>query len=266
MANEHQQQMWNSEGFLNFWKRLEPTVGNLSTPLFDALAPAPGEQILDVGCGGGLTTLQLAQIVGPGGSVTGVDISEPLLALATERAAAASLDNIRFVKADAQEADIPGGPFDAASSRLGVMFFGDPPAAFANIRRHLRPGGRLAFVCFQSPAANKWYPAHILAKYAPPRPESPFPPPTPFALGEERFTRSVLETAGFRDITLAPFEDAADDPIAEEMAGGLVAQFPLSAEARAAATAEIMAHYLAHATDGRDRNQRHYWLVQARNG
>lgn len=265
MANEQQHHMWNNDGFLSLWKRLEPTVENVTAPLFEALAPRPGEQILDVGCGGGLTTLVLAQLTAPGGSVTGVDISEPLLAMATERASAASFANIRFLRADAQEADIPGAPFDAATSRLGVMFFGDPPAAFGNIRRHLRPGGRLVFVCFQSAAANPWYPAQVLAKYAPQRPDSPFPPPTPFALGEEQFTRNVLKTAGFQNVSLTPFDAPADDPIAEEMVAGLVSQFPLSDETRAAAIAEMLAHYQAHSTNGRDQNQRFYWLVQARN-
>lgn len=266
MANEQQRQMWSSERFVGIWKRVNPTFENVTAPLFEALAPQPGEQILDVGCGGGLTTLQLAQLTSPGGSVTGIDISEPLLAIASERAAAAALDNIRFVCADAQEANIAGGPFDAATSRLGVMFFSDPPAAFANIRRHLRPGGRLVFICFQPESANPWYPAQILAKYAPPPPDSPFPPLTQFALSEERFTRHVLETAGFEGITLTPCDAPADeDPVSEELVAGLVARLSISDETRPTAIAELLAHYQSNTTDGRDRSQRHYWLVQARN-
>ncbi len=112
-------------------------------------AAKPGERVLDIGCGAGQTTFLLADAVGPNGRVTGVDISTPLLG----RRGAGAPKNVEFVKADA--AFHPFKPeYDLIFSRFGVMFFDDPPAAFTNIRKGLKPGGRLAFVCWRPVADN----------------------------------------------------------------------------------------------------------------
>ena len=122
--------------------------------------------------------------------------------MASERAADAKAGNVRFFAGDAQVADIPGAPFDAATSQFGVMFFEDPAAAFSNIRRHLRPGGRLVFACWQPANANEWYPVRIMVKYAsaPPPPAGDGPRPGPFSLGDPAYVRQVLTAAGYRDI------------------------------------------------------------------
>jgi ubiquinone/menaquinone biosynthesis C-methylase UbiE len=266
MANEAGIAQWNNPNFINFWKNVEPSVNPLTAPLFGALAPKPGERILDVGCGGGLTTLQAAAMVGAEGRASGVDISEPLLALARERAKESATANVDFLLADAQTADIAGAPFSAAISRLGVMFFADPTAAFANIRRHVAEGGRLVFVCFQSTAANPWYPAPILAKYAPPMPPSPYLPPSPFALGEEDRTRRILEGAGWANVSFTPFVDLWDAPSELTSGRAMLGPFNLPPERQAAALAELDEHEKRMSPDGRDRNERHMWVVQARNG
>jgi SAM-dependent methyltransferase len=117
-----------------------------------ALAPNPGENILDIGCGGGETALDLARAVAPDGKVVGVDLSAAVLAFA--KRAANGCERVRFVHADAQVFPFEPASFDAAFSRFGVMFFTDPAAAFSNIRRSIKPNGRLAFVCWRALEKN----------------------------------------------------------------------------------------------------------------
>jgi SAM-dependent methyltransferase len=125
---------------------LELQLAPLGRRALAALAPRPGESILDIGCGGGETALSLVQAVAPNGTVIGVDLSASVLAFA--RCAAKGCERVRFVHADAQVFPFEPASFDAAFSRFGVMFFADPIAAFINIRRSLKPNGRLAFVCW----------------------------------------------------------------------------------------------------------------------
>ena len=127
---------------------LELQLAPLGRRALAALAPHPGESVLDIGCGGGETALDLARAVAPDGTVVGVDLSAAVLAFA--RRAAKGCERVRFVQADAQVFPFEPASFDAAFSRFGVMFFADPTAAFINIRRSLRPNGRLAFVCWRA--------------------------------------------------------------------------------------------------------------------
>jgi len=113
-----------------------------------------GARVTDIGCGCGQTLLELAELVGPSGRVLGLDISQPMLARAQERAA--PYGNVSVVLADAETYTFTPGSEDALFSRFGVMFFRDPSAAFTNLRRALRPGGQLAFVCWQELAKNPW--------------------------------------------------------------------------------------------------------------
>jgi ubiquinone/menaquinone biosynthesis C-methylase UbiE len=141
---------------------------------------AAGERVIDVGCGCGATTLALARAVGSDGLVTAVDVSAAMLDVARERARRANLEErIAFVCADAAtHAFVPGGA-DALYSRFGVMFFAEPTGAFANLRRAMRRGGRLAFVCWQRDEDNawKWLPftaaLTVLPAPAPRNPEAP---------------------------------------------------------------------------------------------
>src|SRR6202042_1616139 len=125
--------------------------------LLDAAALQPGEQVLDVGCGGGKTSLAAARGVGPEGAVVGADLSTPLTTLASRRAAEAGVENVTFRVVDMQTDTVPGGPFDVALSQLGVMFFEEPVTAFGNIRSHLKPGGRIVFACWQTMERNPWF-------------------------------------------------------------------------------------------------------------
>jgi SAM-dependent methyltransferase len=135
--------------------------------------------------------------------VAAVDISRPMLERAQQRAREARLDaRIAFRLDDAQVAAFEADAFDLVFSRFGVMFFADPVAAFGNLRRALRPGGRLAFVCWQSRHQNPWMmaPAMAAAQHiAFPPPASP-DAPGPFAFGDDARVRGILEAAGFAKI------------------------------------------------------------------
>ena len=204
-----------------FWSQLAPAwleledqleeVGRLPGELaMDRLDLLPGQKVVDLGCGSGTTTLELAARVGPGGEVAGVDISAEMLARGRERAARAGTGNIEFVHADVQVHDLGEARFDAAYSRFGVMFFADPATAFANVRRALRPGAALSFVCWQSVFDNEWMliPGAAVASVTGSLPPMPGPgEPGPFSLADPGRVRAVLEAAGFGSVAVEPHGD-----------------------------------------------------------
>jgi SAM-dependent methyltransferase len=172
-----------------------------------ALAPRPGERLLDIGCGGGETTLELARAVAPDGTVLGVDLSAAVLAYAKQ--AAEGCDRVRFLHADAQGFQFKPASFDAAFSRFGVMFFTDPTAAFVNVRRSLRPNGRLAFVCWRALQENTldMLPLEAASAHLPPQPAHDPDAPGPFSLANPDRVRGILEGAGFVQIEITAHDD-----------------------------------------------------------
>ena len=174
--------------------------------MLEAAELEPGQRVLDVGCGAGSTTIEAARRVAPNGAAVGVDISGPALALARERADAANLNGVSFIEADAQVHPFEPGTFDAVISRFGTMFFGDPAAAFANLRRALRPGGRLAVVAWQGPFESEWTTVAVevaIAHFGRPPDLGAPGGPGPFAFADgDRFRRVVTE-GGFQDVALA---------------------------------------------------------------
>lgn len=207
--NAYQVADWNDqsgERWVANQARLDAMVAVFGQAAIEAAAPATGERVLDVGCGAGASSLALAARVGAQGQVLGVDISESLIGRA--RTLTPQHTPAQFLVADASSAELPEGAFDILFSRFGVMFFGDPTGAFAHMRRALRPGGRVAFVCWRGAAENEWMRLPmgaiqgIVALTAPPDPEAP----GPFSFGERDRVTRILTAAGFTDIAIAPFD------------------------------------------------------------
>ena len=207
-GNAAQIDYWNAttgQTWAAFQTQLDRQLEPLGAEAMRVLSPAPGERILDIGCGCGHTSFALAARVGPSGAVLGVDISEPMLAVATARSGALAP---AFRQADAQADDLGAAGFDGAFSRFGVMFFSDPVAAFANIRRAVKPGGRLAFVCWRPLAENPWMyvPMEAARPLLPPLPPSDPTAPGPFAFADPARVRAILTDAGFGEVAVTPFD------------------------------------------------------------
>lgn len=209
MKNASQIDDWNGATGVR-WVDNQERLDRILAPYGDAALAAavtsPGEAVLDIGCGAGVTTLALAQGVQPGGSVVGVDISEPLIVRARQRAAAAGLP-IDFRLEDASRASLPAAAFDLLFSRFGVMFFDAPTDAFRHMRAALKPGGRLAFICWRSAAENDWAKLPIAAlRGIVPIPEPDPNAPGPYAFGNRARLESILADAGFTDVEIKPFD------------------------------------------------------------
>jgi SAM-dependent methyltransferase len=215
--NEAQRRNWNSDARITAWLRREPLTATVTATLLPHAVLASGERVLDVGCGGGRTTIGAAGQIGAGGEAVGADISAPLAGLARQRAERAGVANARFAVADMQTARLDEAPFDVAISQFGVMFFDESVTAFANIRAHLRPGGRLAFVCWQTVSDNRWYPDSAIRPFVPPTPE-PGPGKNatgPFTLGDPQYATGVLAAAGWTAIEWTPYRQTV--PVEREV-------------------------------------------------
>ena len=189
---------------------------------------APGDDVVDVGCGTGKATADLARLVAPG-RVLGVDLSAQMLERGRRRAEADGIANVEFVQADAQVHPFEEAAFDVAFSSFGAMFFNDQVAAFANIGRALRPGGRLAVMTWQELARNEWLMAFREALAVGRTMGSPpNGAPGPFGLAEPDHIRRVLADAGFVDVVVEAVEEPlefgtdADDAFAFARTMGIV--------------------------------------------
>jgi SAM-dependent methyltransferase len=273
-ANTDQIAYWNDAAGQT-WAELQDLLDVQTEPLgravIAALAPRPGEFVLDVGCGCGQTSLTLAERVRPDGGVVGVDISQPMLAVARERAKAAP--QVSFVEADAQTFAFEPGAFDAIHSRFGVMFFEDPAAAFANLRAALKPGGRLGFVCWRPIAENPIMslPMAAAARHVPAPPPPEPGAPGPFAFADPERVRAILSGAGFTDIAIAPQDLPAGGNSVEDAlrlslrVGPLGRQLREHPEGREGAVAAIRAALSEHQIDGRVFLPSATWIVTAHN-
>lgn len=207
--NAHQTIDWNGksgERWVANQIRLDAMLEVFGAATIEAAAPVAGEQILDIGCGSGTSSLALAARVIPGGHVLGIDISRPLLTRAQERVPPDA--PVTFRLADASRAELPECGFDLLFSRFGVMFFDDPAEAFTHMRRALKPKGRLAFVCWRGASENDW--AHLqmeaIRNIVPPSPLPNLGTPGPFSFGDRNRIEHILSSAGFAEIAIAPFD------------------------------------------------------------
>ncbi|MET8152180.1 methyltransferase domain-containing protein [Actinoplanes sp. NPDC049668] len=191
----------------------------LGAVALDWLRPRPGERVLDVGCGCGGTTAEIARAVGPSGGAVGLDLAEAMVAAARDRFTGPDGAGPRFVTGDVETLDaVPGAPFDAVYSRMTLMLLADPVAGLTTVRRSMRAGARLAATVFRDGRVNPWLPVAMLGAAAHLGPLPPLPTgdePGPFAFADATRVTRLLTAAGFADIGVHPYDvalDAPDDP------------------------------------------------------
>ncbi|MFZ1989367.1 MAG: class I SAM-dependent methyltransferase [Alphaproteobacteria bacterium] len=243
----------------------------------------PGERVIDIGCGGGATSMEIARIVGPNGSVTGLDISPALARHCESRARKAGLSNTRFIAGDAATTKIGDANFDRLFSRFGVMFFADSKAAFAHMHGFLKPGGGLNFACWGPPPENTWMQeiaavSQRILPAPPPMPPAPSEPgamPGPFAFADPDYVRGILQSAGFTDINIKPWRGhlhfGGRDGNPEEAARFIMEAMPMGAalqdqpaEKQRQARAELTEAFARHKGPSGLNLQGVCWFVSAR--
>jgi SAM-dependent methyltransferase len=264
---------WKGPGgkmWLGAYDRIERGIADFGEVTLKAANAQPGERVLDVGCGTGGTTAELAKAVGASGRVLGVDISEPLVGAAR----AQGLANATFEIGDATAYPFEAASFDLAFSRFGVMFFADPVAAFQNIRRAMKPAGRLVFICWRTPPENPWaaVPMRAAQPFLPPM-ERPGPEdPGQYAFGDRARVERILIEAGFSGLSIEPVDlmlnQGKDVPTVLERIGDfgpLARAFKdVAPEQIAKAKAAIGEALKPHATADGVKLAGACWLVRAR--
>lgn len=196
------EEYWKEDGGHKWVEYIDATEHSLeafNNVLLEHARIKLGESVLDVGCGGGVNSIEIAHRVGPDGEVRGVDISAPILNIARSRGS--GCDNLDFLEGDAAAIDLPEDYFDLVFSRFGVMFFSDPVAAFKNLRKSIKPGGRMIFLCWRSLEENPWMgvPTQAVFSLFPPQGPPPAPDsPGPFSLAESNRINKILEHAGLK--------------------------------------------------------------------
>jgi SAM-dependent methyltransferase len=202
-ANSAQADYWSSEAGHQWIAQetfLDATMAAILGRLLERTDIRPKENVLDIGCGTGASTLAAAIKTGPTGHVTGLDIAEQLLNRARRRSADAGLRS--FILADAQTHPFVPESFDAIISRFGLMFFDSPVEAFANMARGLKPKGRLVFAAWAPATENPWFliPRDAaIARLGKPAPADPFAP-GPLAFQDVERVTKLMEQAGLKDV------------------------------------------------------------------
>ena len=209
MANEQQTEFWSGSGG-EYWVVNQQQMDTMLEPLgAQALARIDlnnVHHVLDIGCGTGSTTLDIAARLPDGARVTGADLSVPMTDYARSRLAPEGVSNADFMTCDLQLDKLDPGKFDAAFSRFGVMFFDQPVVGFSNIRSAMKSGAPLAFVCWQTPRENLWHSLAVAtAKKFIEMPAAPEPrAPGPFAFADTDYVTAILTDSGFGDIVIEP--------------------------------------------------------------
>ena len=198
-------QFWNevlAPKFIRFKHILVGGLSRHSEVVFPTLPVRRGDQVLDVGCGFGDTAIRLADMVGPTGQVVGVDCCDAFLDHAQAEVRARGVANVRFVRADAEIA-LPTNQFDFVFARFGTMFFANPVAGLRNMRKALRPGGRMVHIVWRDRADNPWLSMAkdvVLRFLPPPGADAQTCGPGPFSMASETMVRTMMKSAGYADI------------------------------------------------------------------
>lgn len=230
-ANAEQITLWNSSsarGWIEAQEVLDRVLEPFEREIVDAVAARRARHVLDVGCGTGATTLAVAQLLGARGTAVGVDISEPMIALAKQRAAKENAP-AAFIVADAQTRAFDPASFDMIVSRFGVMFFDDPVGAFTNLRRAAAPEADLHCIVWRGPADNPFMTtaeraaAPFLPEMPPRRPDEP----GQFGFADRARVQSILEKSGWSEIDIRPLDVACTLP-ERELVGYLTRLGPLA--------------------------------------
>lgn len=264
------------ESWLKGAARTEAALAPLGDHAIAAAAARPGERVIDIGCGTGPTTLALARAVAPGGSVLGCDLSSLLIDEAWRRVLAAGLGNLRFAAGDASTFAFEPAAADLLFSRFGVMFFGDPAAAFGHLRGALKPGGRLVFLVWRPFKENGW--AFVpFAAAGPLLPQMPRPAPDepgPFSFGDPARPRALLTQAGFGDIAVDPIDGTValsrgglDEAVEAALELGPLRRLlaDVQADVRVRAVEAVRAALAKHLTPQGISLPAACWLITARN-
>ena len=277
-GNADQIAYWNGPGGRR-WTDRQDVHDEFLAPIADMLYArarlAPGERVIDVGCGCGLTTLEIADRLGAEGRAIGLDVSEPMLARARQRAPAGAA--VEFVLADATSHEFAPAWANLLFSRFGVMFFADPVLSFANLRKGLARGGRVVFACWREPRLNPWQmiPLKAACKHAPRLPDIGREDPGPFAFADDARVRRILDQAGFDAIALTPVELELDIAAGRGFEAALAISLQIGAAGRAlegqsealraAAAAEIAAALAPHRRGMSVPLGAAIWIVEAVN-
>ena len=276
---EAQRVYWDGAGGDKWIKRsadIDINVGPAQQAAIEAADIVAGMRVLDIGCGCGGSTLALAQKVGVGGKVVAADISHAMIAIA--QSATRGLTQVDCMVADAATHDFGAQKFDRLFSRFGVMFFGDPAAAFAQLRAALKPDGRLTFVCWRPLPENPWMltPLTAVCRHAP-RPQRPGPEdPGPFSFGDPARVRRILTEAGFAAPEITKFDFDMDLALGRGLEAAVETASNVGAasaaltdqppEIRAAAVAELRKELAPYERDGSVNLGAAVWIVSAARG
>jgi SAM-dependent methyltransferase len=203
-ANPDQEYYWNSASgkkWITFQAGIDATFSRINERLLERARPEIGNQVLDIGCGTGATSMDFARAVGSEGTIVGIDISQQLISLAEERRSESGLNQIAYQLADAQTYGFKVNQFDLLTSRFGVMFFEHPISAFENLSTALRPGGRIVFASWAGIAGNPWFEVPRDAAVEQLGKPSALPPtnPGPLAFADIKYVLDILDKAGFAE-------------------------------------------------------------------
>jgi ubiquinone/menaquinone biosynthesis C-methylase UbiE len=235
-ANADQIAYWNGPNGQRWTDRQasqDVLLAPVSQILIDRIGPKAGDRIVDIGCGCGATSIALAERVAPGGFVLGVDISAPMLERARHLAPKGlSLD---FAQADATVYPFEPQSFDLLVSRFGVMFFAEPVVSFANLRKAMRPKGRVVFACWREPKENPWMmvPLQAVYRHVPRMPQVGPEDPGPFAFASQERVKRILSEAGYGDVAMEACNIALDIAIGRGLDAAADAALEIGPSARA---------------------------------